>query len=82
MAPVPSDENHAWTGNFTEVDGSLRFYGREVLLPGGNLLWWSSTSDGHSWSGYTQTNIPAGKDPGILRLNDGSFMILVPTHME
>jgi len=77
--PIPSDVNHAWTGNLVEVDGTLRFYAREVLLPDGNLLWWSSTTDGNSWSGYNQTNIPAGKDPGIFRKPDGTFIILVPT---
>ncbi len=77
--PVPSDENHAWTGNFVEVDGVLRFYGREVLIPTGNLLWWSSTTDGVTWTDSSQTDIPAGKDPGVIRLQDGSFMMLVPT---
>ena len=77
--PVPSDDNRAWTGNFVEVDGVLRFYGRGALIPSGNLLWWSSTTDGVTWSGYTQTDIPAGKDPGVTRHEDDSFMILVPT---
>jgi len=77
--PISSDNNHAWTGNLTVVDDELRFYGREVLYPNENYLWWSSSSEGLSWSDYTQTNIPAGKDPGILRRADGSFLILVPT---
>ncbi|MBJ95071.1 MAG: hypothetical protein CMP23_11445 [Rickettsiales bacterium] len=80
--PILSDNNHAWTGNFVEVDGGLRFYGREVLFPNGNLLWWSSTTDGLSWSDYTQTNIPAGKDPGVMRRPDGSFVMLVPTQLD
>ncbi len=79
---VASDANHAWTGNFVEVDGVLRFYGREGLYPDGNVLWWSSTTDGITWSDYTQTDIPAGKDPGLLRREDGSFVILVPTPMD
>jgi hypothetical protein len=80
--PVPSDNNHGWTGNFVEVDGSLRFYGRETLIPDGNVLWWASTTDGLTWSDYNQTDIPAGKDPGLVRLDDGSLMILVPTPTE
>lgn len=80
--PIPSDENHAWTGNMVVVDESLRFYAREVLLPDGNLIWWSSFTEGTGWSDYVQTNIPAGKDPGIIRLADGTFMILVPTLSE
>ena len=43
---VPSDNNHAWTGYFVEVDGVLRFYGREVLIPSGNVLWWSRRRTG------------------------------------
>jgi hypothetical protein len=77
--PISSDNNHAWTGNLAPVGDELRFYGREVLHPNENYLWWSSSSDGLSWSDYTQTNIPAGKDPGILRRADGSFLIIVPT---
>jgi len=77
---IPSDRNHRWTGNFVPVDGNLRFYGAEVLFPSGNFLWWSESADGGgSWSDYTRIDVPAGKDPGIVRRDDGSFILLVPT---
>jgi hypothetical protein len=81
--PIPSDNNHNWTGNLSTADDGLRFYGAEGLIPSGNYLWWSSTSDGGaSWSDYTRTNVPAGKDPGIIQLADTTWLLLVPTRNE
>ena len=80
---IPSDINHNWTGNFVVVNGNLRFYGAEVQIPSGNFLFWAETSnEGGSWSDPTRTDVPAGKDPGIIRFADGHYMMLVPTHSD
>ncbi len=77
---ILSDMNHNWTGNFVVTGGNLRFYGTEAHIPSGNFLFWAETSNkGGSWSDPTQTDVPAGKDPGIIRFADGSYMMLVPT---
>ena len=77
--PIPSDKNHNWTGNFVATGGNLRFYGAEGLFPTGNFLWWAETSyGGESWSDFTRTDVPAGKDPGIIQRSDGTFILLVP----
>jgi hypothetical protein len=78
--PVPSDRNHSLTGNLLDVDGNLRLYATEVLFPTGNFMFWSeSPNGGATWSEPTRTTIPAGKDPGIVRLDDGTFVMWVPT---
>jgi hypothetical protein len=77
---ILSDHNHNWTGNFTATDGKMRFYGAEGLHPKGNFMWWAETSDGGAgWSDFKRTNIPAGKDPGIIKLQDGTWIMYVPT---
>jgi hypothetical protein len=79
-SPIPSDKNHNWTGTLTSVDGALRFYGAEGLIPQGNFLWWAESGDkGVTWSDFQRTNIPGGKDPAVIRLEDGSFLAYVPT---
>jgi hypothetical protein len=78
--PISSDNNHNWTGNFVATGGNLRFYGAEGLFPAGNFLWWAQTRDGGgNWSDFTRTDVPAGKDPGIVQRNDGAYILLVPT---
>jgi hypothetical protein len=82
-AIIPSDKHHNWTGNVVAVDGSLRFYGAESLYANGNYLWWSSSADGGvTWSDFQQTDIPAGKDPGVVRLAEGTWLLHVPTKVD
>jgi beta-xylosidase len=77
---LSSDKHHNWTGNLVSTSEGLRFYGAESLFTSGNFLWWASSNDaGIAWSDYQQTNIPAGKDPGVTQLHNGSWLILVPT---
>jgi hypothetical protein len=67
---IPSDNMHNWTGNFVAAGVSeLRFYGS------GPTIWYSSSEDGNSWSGYIPTNIQGG-DPGVVKLLDGSYLML------
>lgn len=76
---IPSDRHHNWTGNFVASDEGVRFYGAEGNYPEDNLLWYSESVDGGlSWSEYIRTDVPAGKDPGITRLSDGMWLMLVP----
>lgn len=71
LATIPSDNTHQWTGNLM-VDGStMRFYGA-----GPNGIWWSSSADGNTWSGFNATNITAGGDPTVLRLPDSTYIII------
>ena len=80
---IPSDRNHRWTGNFGLTDDGLRFYGAEGLYTDGNWMWYAdSTNRGTSWSDYIRTNIPAGKDPAVLRMSDGGWWLLIPTVAE
>ena len=77
---IPSDRNHRWTGNFGATDEGLRFYGAEGLYPDENRMWYANSNDnGTSWSDYIRTNIPAGKDPAVLRMPDGGWWLLIPT---
>ena len=67
---IPSDNNHNWTGNLmVDLTGKLRFYGS------GNKLWYSNSSDGFSWSAFTDTNINGG-DPSVLQLETNRFLMI------
>lgn len=67
---IPSDNSHNWTGNLTvDFTGKLRFYGS------GNKLWYSSSSDGFSWSAFTDTNLKGG-DPSVLQLETNRFLMI------
>lgn len=69
-AVIPSDFSHNWTGNLM-VDrlGKIRFYGS------GSKLWYCSSPDGFTWSGYTDTNLKGG-DPAVLQLDANQFMAI------
>ena len=80
---IPSDMNHNWTGNLVVSGDGLRFYGGEVNRPHGNYLWFAELkAEGASWSDYVQTNIPAGKDPAVIRRADGTYRVYVPTRTD
>jgi len=67
---IPSDNVHNWTGNLmVDLAGKLRFYGS------GSKLWFSSSSDGFSWSSYTDTNLKGG-DPSVLQLGSSSYLAI------
>jgi hypothetical protein len=68
-ADLPSDNAHNWTGNMLVDGGLLLFYGS------GPIIWRNSSTDGNSWSGYTNTNIMGG-DPGIVKLADGTYLMV------
>ncbi len=58
LANIPSDMQHNFTGNLMiNSSNEMRFYGC-----GTNSTWWASTTDGTTWSGFTNTNInvPSG----------------------
>ena len=76
---IPSDMRHNWTGNFVLTDTGVRFYGAETNIPDrSSLMWWSETEDeGQTWSDFTNTDIPAGKDPAAIRI-DAEWWLLVP----
>ena len=68
--------HYQWTGNFMDNDSTIRFYGfSDNVL--GNYLWWAESIDGSNWSSCIFTNI-TGKDPAVLKLNSGSYLLLVP----
>jgi hypothetical protein len=67
---IPSDNTHNWTGNFVVAGTSeLRFYGS------GPMIWYCSSEDGSSWSGYIPTNTPGG-DPGVVKLRSGGYLMI------
>ena len=76
---IPSDRHHNWTGNFVASETGVRFYGAEGNYPEDNRLWFAESADGGlTWSDYVRTDVPAGKDPGITRLTNGLWLMLVP----
>jgi hypothetical protein len=70
QADIPSDFSHNWTGNLMIDSTQMKFYGS------GASIWWNATSDGLVWSGYTNTNIPAGGDPSVVKLPDGTYLMI------
>jgi len=70
------DTHYKWTGNFLDDGSTMRFYGfgDNVL---GNLIWWAESTDGSTWSTYNFTNV-TGKDPGVLKLASGDYLMVVP----
>lgn len=77
---ISSDNTHNWTGNLMSDGSNLYFYGTGANNPSGNPIWWSQSSDdGVTWSDFTATSIMSGKDPGVWRHSDGTWLLLVPT---
>jgi hypothetical protein len=67
---IPSDFSHNWTGNLmVDYSGKIRFYGS------GSKLWYSSSSDGFSWSGFTDTNLKGG-DPAVIQLESNRYLAI------
>ena len=66
-----------WVGNFLNNGADLRFYGYLNSPENGATIWWNSTSDGLTWTGYNTTNVE-GKDPGIVKLPSGNYLLLAP----
>ena len=66
-----------WVGSFLNDGAELRFYGYENSPTLGVVIWWNSTADGQNWTGYNHTNV-VGKDPGIVKLPNGNYIILAP----
>ena len=71
------DTHYKWTGNLLNNGTSIRFYGYSDNVVG-DYIWWSESTDGMSWSAYNFTNISEGKDPGITKLSNGNYIMLVP----
>ena len=70
VADIPSDASHMWLGNYERVDSTLRFYGC-----GSGNIWLNTTTDGTTWSGYQNTNVP-GADPGVAQNLSGKFYMI------
>jgi len=71
LGNIPSDNSHQWTGNLMDDGTTMRFYGT-----GGSSIWWASSTDGISWSGYIPTNV-GGRDPAVIKLPDGRYMMIL-----
>ncbi len=71
------DTHYKWTGNLLNDGTSMRFYGYSDNVVG-NFIWWSESTDGITWSSYNFTNISEAKDPGIVKLSNGSYVMIVP----
>jgi hypothetical protein len=70
QADYLSDILHNWTGNFMINDSNdLRFYGS------GQWIWYNSSPDAFSWSGYVNTNLHGG-DPTVIRLTDSAYIAI------
>lgn len=70
VTDIVSDMNHSWIGNYMIKDtNELRFYGS------GAMIWYSSSTNGGAWSGFTSTNISGG-DPSALKISDTSFIMI------
>lgn len=68
---IVSDQSHTWIGNYMlkEDTTELRFYGS------GMMIWFSASSNGGVWSGFTNTNIQGG-DPTVLKLSDTNYIMV------
>jgi len=70
VTDIVSDMSHTWIGNFMIRDtNELRFYGS------GMMIWYSSSTNGGVWSGFTNTNIQGG-DPSVLKLSDSNYIMI------
>lgn len=70
QADIASDMFHNWTGNLIVDSNQMRFYGS------GSTIWWNATSDGVNWDGYTNTSITQGGDPSVVKLTDGTYIMI------
>jgi hypothetical protein len=70
QAIYPSDNTHNWTGNYL-LDGNstLRFYGS------GPQIWYNTSPDGFTWSGYISTNVQGG-DPTVMKLSSTNYLLI------
>ncbi|HCV43519.1 MAG TPA: hypothetical protein DGH68_08530 [Bacteroidetes bacterium] len=70
QANYPSDNTHNWTGNYLFDGGSsLRFYGS------GPQIWYNTSPDGFTWSGYVNTNVQGG-DPTVVKISSANYLII------
>ena len=67
-----------WTGNLIDNGTTMRFYGGSDNA-NNNTIWWNETTDGLNWTGYNWTNVQgsAAKDPGIWKLGNGQYLMIV-----
>ncbi|HTF03923.1 MAG TPA: T9SS type A sorting domain-containing protein [Bacteroidia bacterium] len=71
LANIPSDASHNWTGNLLSDSGLIKFYGA-----GSAGIWMNSSPNGNTWNGFLSTNIVQGGDPSVVRLFDGSYILI------
>jgi hypothetical protein len=65
-----SDMQHNWTGNFVlNSPNELRFYGS------GQYIWYNSSSDGFTWTGFQNTNVTGG-DPTVVKTDSADFIMV------
>jgi hypothetical protein len=68
---IPSDPAHNWTGNYLVNNASdLRFYGTGV-----QSVWFNSSPNGGTWSGYVYTNITGG-DPTVVKVSPDNYLMI------
>lgn len=77
----PFDGIHNWLGNYMLDETNLKFYGSA------GYIWFNTSSDGVTWSGYTNTNITGGADPAAVKTNAGNYVmiftaLLPPSNIE
>ncbi len=69
QAVSPYDGTHLWLGNYLVEGSNLKFYGC------GMGMWVNSSSDGITWSTYT--NIPImGADPAVVKNKAGNYRMI------
>lgn len=66
----PYDGSHMWLGNYMNDGSTLRFYGC------GSGLWMRSTTDGVTWSAYTQMPGIMGADPAVAKNQAGTYILI------
>lgn len=70
-AHLASDTSHSWMGNFMQDGATTKFYGS------GDQIWWRSTTDGITWSPYTQTNVMGNAaNPAVAKMQNGEYIMI------
>ncbi|MDX2172897.1 MAG: T9SS type A sorting domain-containing protein [Bacteroidota bacterium] len=69
QAVNPYDGSHLWLGNYMLDGSALKFYGC------GANVWFNSTTNGTTWSGYTTTNV-LGADPAVVKTKNGTYVMI------
>jgi hypothetical protein len=70
-APEVQTPGMTMLGNVTAVAGGYRFYG---TWPGGIRS--AVSEDGYTWRVEQGTRLPGSGDPGVVRLPDGTFLMV------